>query len=110
MATLRITQTRSAAGRIEKQKRTLAALGLRKIGDRVEKPDRSEIRGMIERIRHLVNVETVEDEASAAGAPRAEDRAAPAGPAVDENEGPAVDENEGEPAGARRAPRLEDTP
>ena len=103
VATLRITQTRSAAGRIEKQKRTLAALGLRKIGDRVEKPDRSEIRGMIAKVSHLVTVEAVEGGVSGASeARRPEDREAPAGPAVGENEG--------EPPGACRAPQPEDTP
>ena len=39
------------------QTRTCRALGLRKIGDSVEQPDNPGIRGMIFKIKHLVNVE-----------------------------------------------------
>ncbi|MBD3368916.1 50S ribosomal protein L30 [Candidatus Fermentibacteria bacterium] len=56
---LRITQTRSAVGRHRKQKRTLEALGLHGIRKSVVHEDRPEIRGMIDRVIHLVEVEEV---------------------------------------------------
>jgi large subunit ribosomal protein L30 len=57
MATLRITQMRSAIGLKPKQRGTLRALGLRRINDTVEQPDRPEIRGMLGKVPHLVKVE-----------------------------------------------------
>jgi len=56
---LRITQVRSGIGRKEVQKRTLRALGLRRMHSSVVQPDRPEIRGMIFRVSHLVQVEEV---------------------------------------------------
>jgi large subunit ribosomal protein L30 len=56
---LRITQVRSGIGRKEVQKRTLLALGLRRMNSSVVQPDRPEIRGMIFRVSHLVQVEEV---------------------------------------------------
>ena len=56
---LRITQVRSGIGRKGIQKRTLEALGLRRMHHSVIQPDRPEIRGMINRISHLVEVEEV---------------------------------------------------
>jgi len=57
MATLKITQVRSAIGTKPKQRGTLRALGLRRINQTVEHPDRPEIRGMIAKVPHLVRVE-----------------------------------------------------
>ncbi len=58
MATkLRITQVRSAIGVKPRQRGTLRALGLRRINDTVEQPDRPEIRGMVRTVPHLVKVE-----------------------------------------------------
>jgi large subunit ribosomal protein L30 len=54
---LKITQTRSAIGRIGDQGRTIRALGLHRIGETVQQPDRPEIRGMIRKVAHLVSVE-----------------------------------------------------
>ena len=59
MATLRITQVRSAISTKPKQRGTLRALGLRRIDQTVEHPDRPEIRGMVARVTHLVRVEEV---------------------------------------------------
>ncbi|MCL6471718.1 MAG: 50S ribosomal protein L30 [Firmicutes bacterium] len=59
MAKLRIKQVRSGIGRSEKQKKTLRALGLKRIRDVVEQEDRPEIRGMISKVSHLVEVEEV---------------------------------------------------
>ena len=57
MSTLRITQVRSAIGTKPKQRGTLRALGLRRINQTVEHPDRPEIRGMVAKVPHLVRVE-----------------------------------------------------
>ena len=57
MATLLITQVRSAIGAKPKQRGTLRALGLRRINQTVAHPDRPEIRGMIASVPHLVKVE-----------------------------------------------------
>ncbi len=54
-----ISQVRSAIGRPEKQKRTLAALGLRKLHNPVTVEGSPQVLGMIEKIKHLVNVEEV---------------------------------------------------
>jgi len=59
LAKLKITQVRSGIGRIEKQKRTLKALGLKRIRDVVEQEDKPEIRGMIQKVIHLVEVEEI---------------------------------------------------
>jgi large subunit ribosomal protein L30 len=60
MGTLKITQIRSAIGTKPKQRGTLRALGLRRINHTVELPDRPEIRGMVDRVPHLVKVEEAE--------------------------------------------------
>ena len=57
---LRIRQTRSGINRHRSQKRTLEALGLHGIRKSVVQPDRPEIRGMIRKVVHLVEVEEVE--------------------------------------------------
>ena len=57
MATLRITHVRSGIGAKPKQRGTLRALGLRKMNQTVELPDRPEIRGMVAKVPHLVRVE-----------------------------------------------------
>jgi len=58
---LRIRQVRSAIGRNEKQKRTVRALGIRRMHQAVVHEDTPVIRGMIERVRHLVEVEEVNE-------------------------------------------------
>jgi large subunit ribosomal protein L30 len=55
-AQIEITQTRSLIGRVDGQRRTMRALGLRKIRQTVTQPDRPEIRGMIRKVAHLVEV------------------------------------------------------
>jgi large subunit ribosomal protein L30 len=59
MAELLVTQIRSAIGAKPKQRGTLRALGLRRIGTSNRLPDRPEIRGMLARVPHLVAVEEV---------------------------------------------------
>ena len=55
--TITVRQTRSAIGNKPKNRGTLRALGLRKIGDTNVLPDRPEIRGMLNASRHLLRVE-----------------------------------------------------
>ena len=57
MAKIKVTQVRSSINRTKKQKLTLAALGLRKLGMTVEHDDTPNILGMIKRVSHLVTVE-----------------------------------------------------
>ena len=57
MAKLKITQTRSTIRQTQNQKRTIAALGLGRIGRTVEHEDTPQIRGMITKVHHLVSVE-----------------------------------------------------
>jgi large subunit ribosomal protein L30 len=56
-ATITVTQVRSAIGTKPKQRGTLRALGLGRIGKTNTLPDRPEIRGMLARVPHLVSVE-----------------------------------------------------
>ncbi|MFY0674551.1 MAG: 50S ribosomal protein L30 [Bacteroidia bacterium] len=57
MAKLKITQTRSLIGRTSRQKRTVEALGLKKINHSVVKEDGPALQGMINQVSHLINVE-----------------------------------------------------
>ncbi|MEI2688511.1 MAG: 50S ribosomal protein L30 [Anaerolineae bacterium] len=56
---VRITYVRSAIGYEKSQKRTVQALGLRRLGDTVEQVNNPAIRGMIDSIGHLLEVEVV---------------------------------------------------
>ncbi len=56
MANLKITLVKSVSGSNKKQIATVDALGLRKIGQTVERPDNAAVRGMISRVSHLVSV------------------------------------------------------
>ena len=55
--TVRVTQTRSAIGRLSGQRKTLIGLGLNKIGRTRELEDTPAVRGMINKVKHLVRVE-----------------------------------------------------
>lgn len=57
MAKIRVTQVKSAIKRPQNQKRTLTALGLRKIGQVVEHDSTPNILGMINKVKHLVSTE-----------------------------------------------------
>ena len=59
VADLRITLKKSVIGTKPKQRATARALGLRRIRQTVVHPDRPEIRGMVARIPHLVDVEEI---------------------------------------------------
>lgn len=54
--TLQIAQIRSGIGRPARERRTLEALGLKHHQDVVVKPDHPALRGMLDRVRHLVLV------------------------------------------------------
>jgi len=56
MAALRITQVRSANGSNRKQRESLRTLGLGKIGRTAERDDHPTVRGLIQSVRHLVEV------------------------------------------------------
>jgi large subunit ribosomal protein L30 len=56
MAEIEITQVRSVIGRVRSQRATMASLGLRRMHQTVTMPDRPEIRGMIRKVAHLVEV------------------------------------------------------
>jgi large subunit ribosomal protein L30 len=58
MAKIKVTKVRSEINRTQRQKRTLEALGLRKMGQTVEHEDTPNILGMIRKVNHLVSVET----------------------------------------------------
>lgn len=57
--TLKITQIKSGIGFPADQKRTVRALGLKRIRDSVEQADTPVIRGMIFKVKHLVTVEQI---------------------------------------------------
>lgn len=55
--TMRITQTKSVIGAPEDQKRTVRALGLKRIGHTVEHAGTPAVRGMVFKVKHLLNIE-----------------------------------------------------
>lgn len=121
MAEVEITQVRSANGQQEPQRRTLRALGLRRRHQTVTQPDRPEIRGMLGKVAHLVEVrylgegETVDlqpgQEPKGAGNP-------PAGQAVADEDAAEIaaaeeealrEPEEDEPADADASPQDDET-
>jgi large subunit ribosomal protein L30 len=56
---LKITQIRSTIGRIKKQKEIIRALGIKKLYQSVIHSDTPQIRGMIEKVKHLVEIEEI---------------------------------------------------
>lgn len=63
-AKLRITWVKSSIGYVQGQKKTLKALGFRRLNQSVIHNDCASIRGMVDKVKHLVKVE---EEASEAG-------------------------------------------
>jgi large subunit ribosomal protein L30 len=57
---LKVTQRKSLIGGTKSQRNSMRSLGLKRIGDVVVQPDRPEIRGMINVVSHLVDVEPVD--------------------------------------------------
>jgi large subunit ribosomal protein L30 len=60
MATLRIKQVKSGIGGKRNQRETLRSLGLRKIGQTVDREDSPVVRGMVRTVAHLVRVEEID--------------------------------------------------
>jgi large subunit ribosomal protein L30 len=58
--TLRITWVKSSIGYSRRQKDTIRALGLHRLGDVVEQADTAVIRGMVDKVGHLVQVEEIQ--------------------------------------------------
>ena len=56
---LKITLVKSTIGAVPKNRKTVEALGLRKLNHSVEMPDNDAVRGMIWHVRHLVKVEEI---------------------------------------------------
>ena len=56
---LKITLVKSTIGAVPKHKKTVEALGLKKLSKTVEMPDNAATRGMIQQVRHLVKVEEI---------------------------------------------------
>ena len=63
MAKLTVTWVKSGIGYHGRQKMTLKALGFRRLNQSVTHDDSASIRGMINKVRHLVRVEAKSDEA-----------------------------------------------
>jgi large subunit ribosomal protein L30 len=61
MSPVKVIQTKSVIGALENHKRTIRALGLKRIWDSRVHKDTLQIRGMIRKVRHLVEVEEVEE-------------------------------------------------
>ena len=61
MAYLKVTWRRSAIGRNAKQRRVIESLGLKRLSDSAIHRDSPNIRGMIDKVSHLVEVELVEE-------------------------------------------------
>ena len=59
MANLKVTLVKSTIGAVPKHKKTVEALGLKKVNKTVELPDNAATRGMIKQVQHLVKVEEV---------------------------------------------------
>ena len=57
MANLKISLVKSTIGAVPKHKKTVEALGLKKVNKTVELPDNAATRGMIKQVQHLVKVE-----------------------------------------------------
>ena len=56
---LKITLVKSTIGAIPKHKKTVKALGLKKLHKTVEMPDNAAVRGMVNQVKHLVKVEEI---------------------------------------------------
>jgi large subunit ribosomal protein L30 len=60
MKKIKITQVKSVIDRSERQKRTMEALGLRKLNNTVEVEATPQILGMVSKVNHLVKVEELD--------------------------------------------------
>jgi large subunit ribosomal protein L30 len=86
-----VTQTKSTISHIARNRATVRALGLKRIGHTVEVPDNPATRGMVRQVRFLVSVEEVADRGTAKSAERVASR-----PSEDRGEAAASDRSEAE--------------
>ena len=91
---LRVTQVKSTISHIARNRATVRALGLKRIGHTVEIPDNDATRGMVRQVRFLVTVEEVPDAGTTPagareGAAKSGGRAATAGPKTTDTAAPA---------------------
>jgi large subunit ribosomal protein L30 len=80
---LRVTQTKSTISHIARNRGTIRALGLDRIGDTVEIPDNPATRGMVRQVRFLVSVEELPETTEAKGSKARAAKAAEAADATD---------------------------
>ncbi|PLX08295.1 MAG: 50S ribosomal protein L30 [Marinilabiliales bacterium] len=59
MAKIKITQIKSTIGSTERQKRTMVALGIKKLHNPVELEATPQVLGMVDKVRHLVKIEEI---------------------------------------------------
>jgi large subunit ribosomal protein L30 len=59
MSKIRVTQVKSKIGRPERQKKTLLALGLKKMNQSIEHEATPQVLGMVNAVKHLVKVEEI---------------------------------------------------
>ena len=59
MAKIRVTQVKSKIGKPERQKRTMLALGLKKMNQTIEHEATPQVLGMVKKVAHLLKVEEV---------------------------------------------------
>jgi large subunit ribosomal protein L30 len=59
MKKLRITQNRSIIGRPLRQKRTIAALGLKRMHHTIEVEATPQVMGMVQKVKHLLDIEEI---------------------------------------------------
>jgi large subunit ribosomal protein L30 len=87
---LRVTQVKSTISHIARNRATVRALGLKRIGHTVEIPDNPATRGMVRQVRFLVSVDEVADAApkrpAGGNAKRSDERAASRASATDRSE------------------------
>jgi large subunit ribosomal protein L30 len=57
VSTVKVTQRRSKNGASKRQRDTLRSLGLKRIGHSVEHEDTPQVRGMVDKVKHLVEVD-----------------------------------------------------
>lgn len=62
MSKLKITQTKSVISEKQNQRDTLRSLGLKRIGQTVEREDNQQNRGYVKTVRHLVKVEEIQND------------------------------------------------
>ncbi|MBV33551.1 MAG: 50S ribosomal protein L30 [Porticoccaceae bacterium] len=56
---LKVTQVKSSIGRLKNHKACLTGVGLRRVGHSIEVQDTPSVRGMLNKIRYLINIEEV---------------------------------------------------